>query len=135
MNYLFHFVCGASLCISLTGSGSQGLRYCACTQGGTYRKSRKSIPEPPRTFSWPSSSCMRNAEKKLCVCPFLAKRTRDATAEEGAGTVAAELPVVAGIGTWPLLIPGQLPPHCTRSCRRQTVDGGSDTVCALGHKF
>lgn len=38
------------------------------------------------------------------------KRTRGAVAEEGAGTVAAELPVVAGIQTWPLLIPGHLPP-------------------------
>lgn len=58
------------------------------------------------------------------------KRTRGAIAEEGAGTVAPELPVVAGIQTWPLVIPGHLPPIVPDPIGGNFVDGGSDTVCA-----
>lgn len=136
MNCLTHFVCGASLCIPLAGSGSHGLRYCSCTRGGTYRESRKSLPEPP--ISLLASFQLRGTLRNICtyVC-VPCQRTRDARAEEAAGTGAAELSVEQSSlwleqGHGHSSFPGSCLPTAPDPAGGSLMDGDSDTLSAPG---
>lgn len=139
LNYLTLFVCGASLCIPLAGSGARGCVIARVHKRALTERAVNLFPSR-QGFSWPPSSCPRNAGTFAHVCDPC-QSARGASAE-GAGTVAAELYVDAGIRTRPLLIPGQLPPHCTWSCRRRSMDmpwmswvGTVTQSQYLGHKL
>lgn len=61
---------GKQTCAHVT----EGLYYCACTQGGSCWDSHEAyLSSLLSTFSWPCFSCILNTEEKLHICTILGR--------------------------------------------------------------